>query len=79
MWETSKRPAAVRTAMCSLMSPAYSTGMSQPPNGTIFAPLSRCAAFKGVFRSTGIPRYHTPSSSWGALCRTPQTPRARRK
>ena len=41
MWETSKRPAAVRTALCSAMRPEYSTGMSHPPKGTIFAPLSR--------------------------------------
>ncbi len=41
MWDTSKRPAAVRTAMCSAMRPEYSTGISHPPKGTIFAPLSR--------------------------------------
>src|SRR5688572_33080054 len=59
MWETSKRPAALRTAMCSLMRPAYSTGMSHPPNGTILAPLSRCAELRGVFRSTRLSRYHS--------------------
>src|SRR5687767_924150 len=59
MWETSKSPAAVRTAMCSLMRPAYSTGMSQPPKGTILAPLSRCAELRGVFRSTRLSRYHS--------------------
>jgi hypothetical protein len=37
----SKRPAALRTAMCSLISLEDSTGMSQPPKGTIFAPLAR--------------------------------------
>ena len=41
MWDTSKSPAAVRTAMCSAMTPEYSTGISHPPKGTIFAPLSR--------------------------------------
>src|SRR5687767_10081549 len=61
MWETSKSPAAVRTAMCSLMRPAYSTGMSQPPKGTILAPLSRCAEFSGVFCSTRESRYHIRS------------------
>src|SRR5713101_4272445 len=50
MWETSKRPAAWRTAMCSEMRPAYSTGISQPPKGTIFAPISRWTACSGVLR-----------------------------
>ena len=35
MWLTSNSPARVRTAMCSSTMPEYSTGMSQPPNGTI--------------------------------------------
>jgi hypothetical protein len=61
MWETSKRPAAVRTALCSAMSPAYSTGMSHPPKGTIFAPLSRCTAWSGVLRSSAIGREGTLS------------------
>ena len=34
MWETSKMPAAVRTATCSSRMPAYWTGISQPANGT---------------------------------------------
>ena len=41
MWLTSNSPARVRTAMCSSAMPEYSTGMSQPPNGTIFAPEAR--------------------------------------
>ena len=41
MWETSKSPAALRTARCSPISPEYSTGISQPPKATIFAPLAR--------------------------------------
>src|SRR5689334_22806965 len=53
MWLTSNTPARVRTARCSLTrpppSPAYSTGMSQPPNGTIFAPEARWRALSGVF------------------------------
>jgi hypothetical protein len=33
--------------------PEYWTGMSQPPKGTIRAPIRRCTAFSGVcFRST---------------------------
>ncbi len=31
-WLTSKRPTAVRVALCSLTVPAYETGISQPPN-----------------------------------------------
>src|SRR4051812_13205679 len=50
MWETSNRPAAFRTAMCSLISPEYSTAMSHPPKGTILAPRARWAALRGVLR-----------------------------
>ena len=35
--------------MCSAAMPEYSTGMSQPPNGTIFAPEARWRALSGVF------------------------------
>ena len=38
MWLTSKTPTPVRTAMCSAIRAEYSTGMSQPPKSTIFAP-----------------------------------------
>src|SRR5580765_5953846 len=31
--------------------PAYSTGMSQPPKATIFAPDDRCLELSGVFLS----------------------------
>ena len=44
MWLTSKMPTPVRTALCSAMMPpaeGYSTGMSQPLNSTIFAPIWR--------------------------------------
>ena len=55
MWLTSKMPTPVRTAMCSLMMPqpmaaGYSTGMSQPLNSTIFAPIWRWTAFSAVLR-----------------------------
>src|SRR5579872_1787077 len=44
-------PARVRTARCSFDTPVYSTGMSQPANGTIFAPEARWRALSGVFLS----------------------------
>ena len=55
MWLTSKIPTPVRTAMCSLIIPqpidaGYSTGMSQPLNSTIFAPIWRWTAFRAVLR-----------------------------
>ena len=41
MWLTSNKPTAVRTAMCSAISPppghGYSTGISHPPKSTILA------------------------------------------
>src|SRR5262249_1395985 len=39
MWLTSKRPAAVRTAVCSLEMLEYSTGMDHPPKGISLAPI----------------------------------------
>src|SRR6266699_2046522 len=49
----------VRTAMCSAMIPppsdaGYSTGMSQPLNSTIFAPIWRWTAFSAVLRMAGV-------------------------
>jgi hypothetical protein len=35
--------------MCSLVMPAYSTGMSQPAKGTMRACDARCRALRGVF------------------------------
>src|SRR5450755_3412487 len=55
MWLTSKTPAAPLTALCSATRPpvdGYSTGMSQPPKLTIFAPNRRCTALSDVFRSS---------------------------
>jgi leucyl aminopeptidase len=37
-WLTSKMPTLVRTAVCSLTTPAYSSGISHPPNSENFAP-----------------------------------------
>src|SRR5579859_5955394 len=54
MWLTSNKPTPPRTALCSATRPpvaGYSTGMSQPPKSTIFAPRARCTAFRGVLRS----------------------------
>src|SRR6202162_26667 len=56
MWLTSKMPTPVRTARCSLTMPqpieaGYSTGISQPLNSTIFAPIWRWTAFSAVLRT----------------------------
>src|SRR4051812_12684696 len=48
MCETSKRPAASRTARCSSVTPLYCTGISQPANGTIFAPSFTCSSWREV-------------------------------
>src|SRR6188474_1250201 len=48
MWLTSKSPAAVRTAVCSLAMPEYSTGMDQPPNGISLAPILLWMSNKAV-------------------------------
>src|SRR5579859_1181917 len=55
MWLTSNNPTPERTALCSATSPpveGYSTGISQPPKLTIFAPARRCTAFSAVFRTS---------------------------
>ena len=49
---------AVRTAICSEMIPppedaGYSTGMSQPLNSTILAPIRRWTALRAVLRMAG--------------------------
>src|SRR5580704_8077380 len=57
MWLTSNTPTTPRTALCSATSPpldGYSTGISQPPKLTIFAPNRRCIALRGVLRSSLI-------------------------
>src|SRR5215475_10329901 len=57
MWLTSNTPTAPRTALCSATSPpldGYSTGISQPPKLTIFAPKRRCSALRAVLRSSLI-------------------------
>src|SRR5579884_2358676 len=55
MWLTSNTPTPPRTALCSAIRPpleGYSTGISQPPKLTIFAPSLRCSALSGVLRSS---------------------------
>src|ERR1700683_5039450 len=55
MWLTSNTPTLERTALCSATRPpvaGYSTGISQPPKLTIFAPKRRCTAFSAVLRSS---------------------------
>jgi hypothetical protein len=48
MCDTSKSPAASRTARCSAWIPAaYCTGMDQPAKGTILPPRATCSASKG--------------------------------
>src|SRR5687768_16721000 len=49
MCETSNRPSALRTALCSLIVPAgYDTGMWHPPKSMSFAPSRLCASHSGV-------------------------------
>src|SRR5262245_58426798 len=50
MCETSNAPAAVRTARCSGITPAYWTGISQPANGTILPPAATCRSWSAVLR-----------------------------
>src|SRR4051794_31881370 len=52
MCETSNTPARSRTAMCSSRMPPYWTGMSQPANGTSFAPSAAWRPCSGVRRSS---------------------------
>ena len=47
-WVRSNRPTRSRTASCSLSAPAYSIGMSQPPNGPSFEPRATCSDSSGV-------------------------------
>src|SRR3990170_7509064 len=54
MWETSTRPAAVRTALCSSMMPVYWTGISQPAKGTMRAPRRRCSGWRQVRRRASL-------------------------
>src|SRR5262249_45623631 len=75
MCETSKIPAPVRTALCSAIIPpaeGYSTGMSQPLNSTIFAPICRCTAFSAVFRMADVvtstaDKFSSVQGRWAAV------------
>ena len=48
MCETSKMPAASRTALCSSRMPEYWTGIAQPPKSITFAPRALCRPYRGV-------------------------------
>ena len=55
MWLTSNTPARSRTAMCSSRIPPYWTGISQPANGTSFAPAATWRSCSGVRLSVSVP------------------------
>ncbi len=67
MCDTSKRPARVRTARCSSARPEYSTGMSHPPNDTIFPPRARCLSHRGVRLSDDGRGGHRRAGLYGTL------------
>src|SRR5581483_2817110 len=53
----SKIPTPLRTALCSAMIPplvGYSTGISQPLNSTILAPIWRWTALRAVLRTLDV-------------------------
>src|SRR3954464_969802 len=52
--ETSNRPTAVRTAVCSASTPppAYSIGMDQPLKSASLAPAATCRSWRGEVRVT---------------------------
>ena len=54
--DTSKRPTASRTAACSLSTPppAYSSGISQPPNAANFAPRATWRSCRGERRKVSV-------------------------
>src|SRR5262245_54226547 len=81
-WLTSKTPTDSRTAACSLRTPpsAYSSGISQPPNGANFAPRETCrscngdrrrAADVGSSRSAMSATYRPPSDRPAAVAAQP--------
>src|SRR3954468_268232 len=63
IWETSKTPDDLRTRRCSALIPSYSTGISQPANGTSLAPASTCASYSGVLFS--VPASMLMTLAWG--------------
>src|SRR5690606_38547823 len=76
MWDTSKSPAALRTASCSWRMPEYCTGMTNPAKGTILALSATCVSCRGVFfpavilllgwsRGGACPGYHGRHGPWG--------------
>src|SRR5215211_3776844 len=70
MCETSNRPAPVRTATCSWRMPSYCTGISQPANGTSFAPAAAWRSYSGVRRRVSAAAVDTtadPSGRGGSV------------
>ncbi len=57
-WLTSNRPTASRTALCSASTPppAYSSGMSQPPNSASLAPRATWRSCKGECSRSMAPK-----------------------
>src|SRR5262245_17944448 len=56
MWDTSKTPAVDRVARCSALTEVYSTGISQPANGTRRAPAATWRSKSGVRLSAASAR-----------------------
>src|SRR4051812_5291168 len=86
MCETSKTPAAVRTATCSSRMPAYWTGISQPANGTRRADAATWRSCSGVrFRvceeasATSGARYQRPQPRPRGAVRVRSHARARER
>src|SRR3954454_4047690 len=63
MWETSKRPARVRTATCSGLIPSYCTGISQPAKGTSRAPAAAWRSYRAVRRRVSVAKAPDPSGA----------------
>src|SRR6266550_1951587 len=66
MWLTSNSPAFSRTALCSAVIPVgYWTGISNPANGTIFAPKATWVSWSGV-RLRGAASFVPPAPGAGS-------------
>lgn len=67
MCETSNMPACSRTALCSWLTPAYCTGISQPAKGTMRPPARWWAEKSGVLfeRLVGVHGPRLPGSVRG--------------
>ena len=70
MWERSKMPASVRTALCSSSSLPYLRGISQPPKSVKRAPSSSWTSCNAVFCGVDDPA-PDPVASWSVTSRSP--------